>query len=189
MQPDLTWMFVLVTILVLAAWHLSFTATRLDRLHARVEGARNALDAQLVRRSSVALQLATSGLLDPATSLLLAGAAADAREAADADREVAESDLTQALVAAFAEPGLAAALNRDARASELLHELASACQRVELARRFNNEAVRAARVVRRKRAVRYLRLAGHAAWPSTFEMDDTIPILVPEATPAGTVES
>jgi hypothetical protein len=30
-------------------------------------------------------------------------------------------------------------------------------------------------VVRRKRVVRYLRLAGHAEWPQTFEMDDTPP--------------
>ena len=32
-----------------------------------------------------------------------------------------------------------------------------------------------ARVVRRKRVVRYFRLAGHAEWPPTFEMDDTPP--------------
>jgi uncharacterized protein (DUF1800 family) len=188
LPDDLTWTLVLVAFLVLMAWHLSFTATRLDRLHARMEGARNALDAQLVRRSSVALQLATSGLLDPATSLLLAGAAADAREAADVDREVAESDLTQALHAAFADPGLVRALNGDPTGSEIVRELASACQRVELARRFYNEAVRAARVVRRKRAVRYLRLAGHAPWPATFEMDDTSPLLGRETTPAGTVD-
>lgn len=174
---SLTWTLVLVAVLVFAAWYLSFTATRLDRLHARVEGARSALDAQLVRRASVALQLATSGLLDPATSVLLASAAADAREAPDADREVAESDLTRALHAAFADPAVAEALDREP-ASELARELASACQRVELARRFYNEAVRAARVVRRKRAVRYLRLAGHAPWPSSFEMDDTPPALL-----------
>ena len=42
---------------------------------------RSALDAQLVRRASVSLQLATSGLLDPATALLLADAAHEAREA------------------------------------------------------------------------------------------------------------
>ena len=35
--------------------------------------------------------------------------------------------------------------------------------------------VRAARVVRRKMVVRYLRLAGHADWPATAEFDDTPP--------------
>lgn len=170
--------------LLLAGWYLSFSASRLDRLHARVEGARSALDAQLVRRASVALQLATSGFLDPATSLLLADAAHEAREADPADRELAESDLTRALSAALDQPGLRAALDAEPAGHELVVELASACQRVELARRFHNEAVRAARVVRRKRIVRYLRLAGHAPWPATFEMDDTPPAAL--VRPAGT---
>ena len=61
--------------------YISWRAGRLDRLHARLETARAALDAALVRRSSVALELASSGLLDPATSLLVAGAAHDARTA------------------------------------------------------------------------------------------------------------
>ncbi len=193
MLPSLGTSTVLVAVLVVAGWYLSFSATRLDRMHARVEGARSALDAQLVRRASVSLQLAMSGLLDPATSLLLADAAHEAREASSADRsgrgelsaelsadlsadrEVAESDLTRALQAALSEPALGAALARDAGGHEIALELGSACQRVELSRRFLNEAVRAARVVRRKRVVRYLHLAGHAPWPPTFEMDDTPP--------------
>jgi hypothetical protein len=173
--PGLAWSALALLVVLVAGWYLFFSATRLDRLHARVEGARSALDAQLVRRASVALQLATSGQLDPATGVLLAGAAHEAREAEPADREVAESDLTVALHAALAEPGLGDALDADPVGHELLLELSSACQRVELARRFHNEAVRAARVVRRKRVVRYLRLAGHAEWPPTFEMDDTPP--------------
>ena len=47
--------------------------------------------------------------------------------------------------------------------------------RVQLSRRFLNDVVRAARVVRRKMVVRYLRLAGHADWPATAEFDDTPP--------------
>jgi hypothetical protein len=169
----LTWTLVLVGIVLVAGWYLFFSATRLDRLHARVEGARSALDAQLVRRASVSLQLAVSGLFDPATSLLLADAAHGARDADEADREVAESNLTRALHAALADPGLAEALDEDPAGHALITELAAASKRVELARRFLNDAVRGARVVRRKRIVRYLRLAGHAPWPPTFEMDDT----------------
>ena len=59
--------------------YVSWRAGRLDRMHTRLEAARAALDVTLVRRSSVALELASSGFLDPATSLLLAGAAHDAR--------------------------------------------------------------------------------------------------------------
>jgi hypothetical protein len=172
---DTTWTLLSAAAVVLGAWYLFFSATRLDRFHARVEGARSALDAQLVRRSSVSLQLALSGLFDPATSLLLAAAAQGARDAEEADRELAESDLTRALHAALADPGFTDALDADAAGHELVIELASASRRVELARRFLNDAVRGARVVRRKRIVRYLRLAGHAPWPPTFEMDDTPP--------------
>lgn len=158
----------LVGLLALLAlgWYLSFTATRLDRMHARVEGSRHALETQLVRRASVALELATLGVLDPASSLLLAGAAADARDAEPTDREAAESDLTRALHLALAETP---------DAMELRDELADACHRVQLARRFHNDAVRAARSLRGKRIVRWLRLAGRAPWPRTFEMSDTPP--------------
>src|SRR6476469_1892342 len=87
-------------VLALLAWYVSFSASRLDRLHHRVEGARNALDAQLVRRAEAAVELATSGALDPATALLLAGAATDALDAGERvgepGRETAESDLSRA---------------------------------------------------------------------------------------------
>lgn len=160
---------------LVVAWYLTFSATRLDRLHARLEGARSALDAQLVRRSSVALQVAVSGRLDPASALLLAAAAHEARDVADGDREQAESDLSRALQAAFAEPGVLEAFDGDAAGQELLHELRATGLRVQLARRFLNDVVRAARVVRRKKVVRYLRLAGHAGWPDTVEFDDSTP--------------
>ena len=180
-SPSLSVVVAVLAVLVVLGWYLTFSATRLDRLHARLEGARSALDAQLVRRASVALQIAGSGRLDPATALLLADAAHEAREvdaAAGGDqtvREMAESNLTGALLAAFAEPSVANDLRQDPVGRELLHELSAAGLRVQLARRFLNDVVRAARVVRRKRVVRYLRLAGHAEWPATFEMSDTPP--------------
>ncbi len=170
----MTWL-VIAGVVVLLAWYLTFSATRLDRLHARLEGARNALDAQLVRRASVSLQIAVSGRLDPASGLLVADAAHEAREAGPVDREQAESDLTRALHAAFAETGSLDPFSSDAAGRELLHELAAACLRVQLSRRFLNDVVRGARVVRKKKVVRYLRLAGHADWPATAEFDDTPP--------------
>lgn len=168
---------VVAAVLVAAAvWYLTWTAARLDRLHARVEGARAALDAQLMRRSAVALELATSGLLDPATGVLLADAAHEARAASAADREVAESNLTRALRAAFALPETGEQLRGAALGAELLDELDAVARRVLLARRFHNDAVRAARAVRRQRVVRYLRLAGSAPMPEGFEILDTLPL-------------
>jgi hypothetical protein len=168
-----------VLLLAVLAWYLTWTAARLDRLHARVEGARFALDAQLQRRAAASQQLAISGLLDPASSLLLAQAAHDAREAGPEEHELRESDLSRALRATLEDPEVAAGLRADPVGAELLGELVSACQRVELARRFHNDAVRGARVVRGKRVVRYLRLAGRAPLPQTVEMDDTVDVLAP----------
>lgn len=159
---------------LLGGWYLSFTATRLDRLHARVESSAAALDAQLVRRASTALELAISGLLDPASALLVAEAATEARDSDGEHRELAESDLTKALHAALESP-TAAQLRVDPVGATLLGELSSASSRVALARRFHNEAVRGARAVRGKPLVRVLRLAGHAPMPPTFEMDDSLP--------------
>ena len=87
-----------------SALYLSWTAGRLDRLHARIDAARAALDAQLLRRASVAQELATSGVLDPAASIVLYEAAHAARQAEEEQREVAESELSQALRAVFGEP-------------------------------------------------------------------------------------
>ena len=64
----------------LGLW-LSWTANRLDRMHHRIDVARASLDTQLLRRSGAALELATSGALDPARSLLLVDAAHQARAA------------------------------------------------------------------------------------------------------------
>jgi hypothetical protein len=169
-----SWGVVALVAVGLLLWYLSFTAARLDRLHARVEGARAALDAQLVRRGSVALELASSGLLDPASSILLADAAHGARETDEDNREMAESDLTSALRAAVGQE-VVDELSDDVVGRELLADLGSASHRVTLARRFHNDAVQAALVVRRKRGVRLLRLAGRASLPSSFEMDDEPP--------------
>jgi hypothetical protein len=161
--------------ILLAGVYLWLMANRLDRLHARVEGSRSALDAQLVRRSSVALELATSQLLDPATSLLLAEAAHEAREAPADERELAESNLSRALRATMEEPGQLDEIDATAGGPELIKDLAASSRRVVMARRFHNDAVTATRTVRRKRLVRWLGLSGRAPLPTSFEMDDEPP--------------
>ena len=95
--------------LVAIGWYLTYTAARLDRLHARVQGTLAALDAQLVRRAEATLELANARVLDAASALMLASAASDSLSAAededtDADRqrfsnerETVESRLSEAL--------------------------------------------------------------------------------------------
>ncbi len=164
---------ILIAALAVVGVYVSWRAGRLDRLHTRVESARAALDAALVRRSSVALELAASGALNPAASLVLADLAHDAR-AARTGRELAESDLTRALRATFSQPDFRASLDGRDGADELLAELESTAHQVFLARKFYNDAVAATLAARRRWLARALRLAGAAPMPEFFEIDDTL---------------
>ncbi|HSE08227.1 MAG TPA: hypothetical protein VLB29_06135 [Nocardioidaceae bacterium] len=164
----------LVVLLGLAAW-LSWTANRLDRAHHRLEVARGSLDAQLLRRSGTALELATAGALDPARSLLLVDAAHAARGASPEEMESAESDLSQTLRAVFADAEEVRTLLGSPEVGPLLTELAGDCRKVELARRFHNDVVTSARSLRSRRRVRWLRLSGRATTPATVDLDDAPP--------------
>ncbi|MFI6349668.1 hypothetical protein [Streptomyces sp. NPDC050560] len=172
MTLTLIWIAV---VLIAVALYLSWTAGRLDRLHTRIDATRAALDAQLVRRASVAQELATSGVLDPAASIVLYEAAHAARQAPKEGREVAESELSQALRAVFDSTAQVAAVREAPGGEAAVGELAQAVRRVPMARRFHNDAVGAARALRRHRKVRWFRLAGHAEFPLMFEMDDEGP--------------
>jgi hypothetical protein len=199
--------------------YVSWRAGRLDRMHTRLQAARAALDVTLVRRSSVALELASSGFLDPATSLLLASAAHEARgevrsgtgrppaERASAElalaelapaewgpgarppgelapylepgdelahSELAQSNLSRALRAAFTQPGFRSSLEATDGAGELIAEVEAAAQQVFVARKFYNTAVAVTREARRKPLVRLFRLAGNASLPQFFEIDDSL---------------
>jgi len=171
-SPTLIWILV---VLVAIGLYLSWTAGRLDRLHARIDAARAALDAQLLRRASITQELATSGVLDPAASIVLYEAAHAARQAEEDQREVAESELSQALRAVFEEAPQVQAVQQAPGGEEAARELTEAVRKVPMARRFHNDAVRAARALRRHRKVRLFRLAGHAPFPMAFEMDDEPP--------------
>ncbi|REE94687.1 hypothetical protein [Thermomonospora umbrina] len=164
-----------VAVISLVAVYVSWRATRLDRLHVRVETARAALDAALVRRAAVALELAASRLLDPATSLVLATAAHEARTADVDGREFAESDLSRALRAVVDQPDFRETLASRGDGTALLDELDAAAQKVSFARRFYNDAVSATRIARRKLLVRAIPLAGRAPVPDFFEIDDGPP--------------
>ncbi|GAA2778585.1 membrane protein [Streptomyces rameus] len=177
MTATLIW--ILVALLAVGVY-LSWTAGRLDRLHVRMDAARAALDAQLVRRASVAQELATSGVLDPAASIVLYEAAHAARQAEEENREVAESELSQALRAVFEHPAQVEAVREAPGGEEAALELAEAVRRVPMARRFHNDAVGAARRLREHRKVRWFRLAGHAPFPLAVEMDDEPPAALVE---------
>ncbi|WP_109774598.1 hypothetical protein [Quadrisphaera granulorum] len=173
------------------AWWLSARAARLDRMHVRVESTRAALDAALLRRAAATEALVASGALDPASALLLASAAAEATAPLEeVEREVVESDLSRALRAVLT-PGAVQVLHdrRDVVVEGLLADLATACERVVLARRFANDAVVAARRTRGRRVERWAHLAGRAPLPRTFDVDDEPPALAPRGAAGAVAES
>jgi hypothetical protein len=165
---------ILALLLVIVGFYLRGLAGRLDRLHLRLDASTAALDARLERRSSLAQEIALAGFLDPASSLLLLGAASTTRRASE--RDAAESDLSAALRAVFPDQETVAELASDPAALGLMVELGEVCTGVQLARRFANDAARAAIAVRRRSIVRLLRLAGHAPWPTTRDLDDAPPV-------------
>ena len=170
------WGVALLCVLVLLAvgWYLSYLAARLDRLHHRVETSRAALETRLARRAAVALEV--SRLLAPPAGEQLRLAATRMVRAPDAPVSVAsENLLARALHQAFDEPARVRELRADPVSGELLDELVLAGERVQLARRFHNDAVAHAQRMRRKRVVRWARLAGTAKMPQMVEIDDSAP--------------
>lgn len=166
-----------VIVLIIFGVYLASTAGRLDRLHHRVDTAYASLNEQLLRRSAISLEVAMSGKLDPAASLVLADAAirAQENEGDPVDRAQPESDLTKALAATIGTRDEVAVLFEDPEGRQLGNQLSAALHRASISRRFYNDAVRACRAVRRQHLVRWFRLAGHTPWPQTVEMDDEVP--------------
>ena len=149
-------------IAVLHVLYSLWTAKRLDRLHARVDTATAALDAQLRQRATAALAFAQTARGPWAGELAAAAQAALQVSGLGHDREAVESALSRALVAADADI--------DAELADA--GLVDVVTRTGFARRFRNDAVRDALIVRRRRIVRWFHLAGTASLPSFFEMDE-----------------
>jgi hypothetical protein len=146
---------VLALIVVLGGLFLVGTANRLDRLHVRMDAGWAALDAALARRAVVA-RAAAAVLSDGE----LRAAAERAESASRVDREAEENGLTLHL----------ARIDRSRLPAELSEELTDAEHRVVIARRVHNDAVRDTLRLRRRRKIRYFRLAGTAPLPEYFEI-------------------
>lgn len=174
---------------LLAVWVVWRAASRLDRLHRRVFRSRATLDAQLVRRATAAWDLATADVLGPERAAAVAEAAREAlertsatlvaiettgvpRTSAEPEQAIAESELSRVLRATLGDATDRTALGSIDGAADLLEALDREWYRVQLARRFYNDAVVQVRRIRAKWYVRLLRLAGRAPNPQTFEMDD-----------------
>lgn len=164
------WFIFAVCVAVLLTMWVTFTLTRLDRLHARVDAAQAALDAQLVRRAAALLHVAESadsGVAEQRRGYYETVASA-ALNVEATERHGVENAVGRALTELAASTP---AVREDAAA-----ELREAAARVLIARRFYNDAVRDTRTLRARRMPRILHLAGRRAMPQFFDIDDTLPV-------------
>jgi hypothetical protein len=162
MTGVLVWIGVVAVVLALlgvAVWAVR-TANRVNRLHVRCDLSWQALDAALARRAVVARAIAADAYAAGPEGRQLIALADTAEHAPRTARERRENELSTALTAV--DPAVVAA--------GLITELGEAESRVLLARRFHNDAVRDTLALRDQSAVRWLRLGGHAARPTYFEI-------------------
>ena len=161
---------ILAACILLFIWYLTFLATRLDRLHHRVETSWANLDGLLQRRAAIALEITHSEIADPASAMLLTAAAYQARAASIENRSIAESGLSGAL-------GL---LLADGQSSQrpaeivLLRELSELTDKIRIAIALHVDAVTRTQLVRAKLIVRIFRLAGTAPLPITYEFESDV---------------
>jgi hypothetical protein len=134
------------------------TATRLDRLHVRTDAGWAGLDAALTRRALVVLGACAATESMPGCAELREAAHA-ALAAEPMVREELENELGRAL----------AVVDRTYLDAVWAGQLVDAEQRVMIARRVYNDAVRDTLALRAHRSVRWLRLAGTAPLPRYFE--------------------
>ena len=159
-----------VLIIILIAWYLTFSASRLDRLHHRVETSWATLDSLLHQRAALAHEIVAESNLDPATAYLISTSASAARFAKQDERSAAESVLSESLK-------LVQSAARDEvlqLPTELLVELADLTAKVRLAINIHLEAVNATRNVRKKPLIRIFRLAGKAPLPVRYAFEDDV---------------
>lgn len=160
------WLLLILVVLI-SIWYLTFTATRLDRLHHRVETSWANLDVLLQKRAAVALEIAHSDIADPASTVLLTAAAYQARDANIQSRSQAESGLSGALGLLLEDAEhLATAAD-----SALLTELSGLTDKIRVAIAIHTDAVSRTQMVRSRFIVRIFRLAGKAPLPITYEFE------------------
>jgi hypothetical protein len=159
----------IAAVLAVVALYCYYTAKRLDRLHRRIDAASTALESQLRRRAAAVADLLDADELSTSVAAKLRDAVAATASATELshEREVVENALSRVL-ANLAERDPKVFLSPSPAAADVHDE----ALRATIARRFYNDTVRDALVVRDKRVVRWLGLAGHAPHPAYFEMDD-----------------
>jgi hypothetical protein len=161
--------FLLIALPVLLfAWYLTFSASRLDRLHHRVETSWEHLDALLQRRAALALEIAHQSGLDPASAFMLTQAAYTSREVDNDSRGDAEISLSESLDF----------LQNSSESGEclidasLISELRSLSDKIHISTQVHLEAVSSALKMRARFICKFFRLAGRAKAPVRYSFEE-----------------
>lgn len=160
------WLFLGILISLAFLWYLSFTASRLDRLHHRVETSWASLDALLQQRAALALEVSHLPGIDPAVALVLTQSAYLATEADIAERSEAEEGLRATLDLLNETEDFAS----NYRA--LFERLQGVQKKIEMAISLHRESVDTTRNQRKRWMVRFFRLAGRAPQPIIHSFEE-----------------
>lgn len=152
--------------------YLSHMAGRLDRLHLKIQNNRTSLQKSLLSRATRAQALARAYPTDDESARQVTQIAEECLLPEDQSREswFVESRLTAALLrlsAQIAPPGSMSDWER----------LVTSARKVALARTFYNDTTRMCQNLRKRRVVRWFKLAGYAAYPQAINFDDRVPQL------------
>jgi hypothetical protein len=167
-MPGMWWVAGCLVLVALAAVYLIWTARRVQRVHARAQSARRALDAHLLRRAAAAAVVA-----EHAEAVELYAAARLALDAEGGEREAAENDLTRQLQAVpLRGPDPA------------IHTLVVTSRRVVLARQVDTDLVRDALTARQRPLVRLFGLARRYPRPTYFDIvEAALPAIASRSAP------
>jgi hypothetical protein len=156
------WLAGVVACVALAASYITWTATRVERLHRRADDAAVALLGKLNIRAKAAMVLADTGgdrLGSHARALRVA--AHVALESLPEERESAENDLTRILRQLPLPPD-----------DDVWWDVQRANRRVAIARQVHTDVVRDALNARIRLISKVFRLAGGLSRPRYFNIDD-----------------
>jgi hypothetical protein len=169
---------IIFAVLIYFAWKFSSLAGRLDRTHIRRDNALNSFRQHLAIRATCVARLVASGNLDDVSSAKLKMALEEVLSGSEKTfREYlsAESELTGLLFEIFQDEKDLQDFMSSTNTASMVFDLARAAKRVQLARRFHNDAVGASQLLHARTAVRLFRLAGHTKVPTTVDLDDRVP--------------
>lgn len=166
----------LIILVFIYAIYLSNVAGRLDRLHLKVENARNALDRQLALRTSICKEIiklsgVDKNLIRQLEDALKESIQEESLEVHTLQEWEIETKVSIALNNIFDDEKIVKSIVD----KKLLTEIAAAIRRVSYALTFYNDAAKSAIKVRRRWTVRFFRLFGRAAMPEVISFQVQIP--------------